>query len=325
MKLNDVLETLHYAHLASQAVFIWGKPGLGKTEIVKQYAFQKKMPLIKFMAPTTDLIHLTGALTIDEKTAQFIPLAIWPKPSDILLIDEFPQAPQSLQNGFSSLLLDQELDNIKLPKGSLVVATGNRQEDRCATNKVPEHIINRALHIEADTSSEEWLIWASKTQIDTRIIGFGHFRPELLNNFIPQMGGKPYATYRSWHMLSNVLDKGLPEKLLYETTKGLVGEAAAIEFCAFVKLMGNLPDPKAVLANPANFEPPSDLGQLYAITSALASYVNDKKSAETLFVIEKKLPREFGVLLIKQTHSRYSLKTLKVFQAWCVENAGLII
>ena len=222
----------------------------GKTEAVYQYAAQAGLPLVKVFAPTADLISVMGALSVNKETneASFVPLNKWitDKPC-IVLIDELPQAPTSIQNAFSDLLLNKTIGDTQLHPGSFIIATGNRASDRAGTNKIPTHVINRCFHLYPETSADEWLDYAVTNKYDSRIIGFGHFRKDLLHNFDADNAQKPYATFRSWSMVNKILAAGLPDNLILDAATGIVGEGAGLEFDAFCKLSKGLQDPKKLL------------------------------------------------------------------------------
>jgi hypothetical protein len=310
------------------SAWIHGAPGIGKTESVYQYAKLAGLPVIKAFAPTMDIIDVKGALSINSETQQatFSPLSKWisDKPV-IVLLDELPQAPTSIQNALSDLLLNHEVGELKLHKDSFVVATGNRQTDRAGTNRVPSHVINRCWHIYADTSPDEWLDWAIKNDVHKDVIAFGNFRKEMLHNFKPELANAPYATYRSWVMLSDVLKAKLPSSLIPEASLGLVGEAASIEFTAFCSLSANLPKPEDILANPSGFVIPTDMGILYAVVISVALAVN-KDTADAYFEFLDLLQPEFAVMGMRTTYQSYSaISKAKPYFGWMQKHKTLVL
>lgn len=328
MKISTIPVMLKHCHEANQNVMIWGPPGIGKTTIVEQYAESMKMPLIYADAPLMDLLDLKGALSVKDDEAKFLPLTLWPKEDDdpvIVLVDELPQAVPAIQNGFSKLLLRNEMGEMVLPKGSFVVATGNRMEDRAATHRMPSHITNRVMHVNLEQNNEDWLTWALNNGIDTKILAFGRFRPELLYNFDPDKAQKPYATYRSWVALSEWLKTNPPTDLIFEGACGEVGEGAASEFSAFLRVYQDLPDPKDVLANPEKAAVPSEMSTLYALTMALASAV-DKSTADNFFIFADRLPPEFSVLMVKTASAKFKgVQKSKGFTQWVMNNQKIIL
>lgn len=328
MRMSQIPDLLETAHKAGISVFLKGAPGCGKTSAVRQYADKIKYRLISVHAPLTDPLDIKGLPTVENNEARFLPLSMWPQESDapvVVLIDELPQCVPSIQNAYSQLLIDKQIGNLKLPKGSFVIATGNRKEDRAATSNIPSHIVNRVLHINVDTVAEDFLDWAVDNKIDPMVIGFGRWRPDCLHTFDPKNSQEPYATYRTWEMVSNFLKNSKHDQILYEALSGLIGEGPTSEFVAFKRLYLDLPDPKVTLANPELAYIPSDPATLYALTTAIASIIN-KDNADNLMVLAKRLPTEYAVLMVKTAHKLYAdLRKCKAFQSWALENGNLIV
>jgi hypothetical protein len=329
MNLQETISMLSFAHKANVAAWLHGMPGIGKTQAVYQYAAQTGLPLVKVFAPTADLITVMGALSInkDSNEASFLPLNKWitDRPC-IVLIDELPQAATAIQNAFSDLLLNKCVGDTQLHPDSFIIATGNRAEDRAGTNRIPAHVVNRCWHMYPETTADEWLNWATDQKYDERIIGFGHFRKELLHNFDPNQAQKPYATFRSWSMVNEVLSVGLPDNLILNAVSGIVGEGAGLEFDAFCKLSKSLQDPIGLLTNPGTFIPPTELSGLYAISTAIAMNV-EKATAENFFVLMGQLPAEFQVLSTMTALRRCKdvITKTKGYLKWASTNHAIII
>ena len=318
-----------FAHKANVAVWIHGAPGTAKTASVYEYAAKVGLPLVKVFAPTADLITVMGALSVNKETneASFLPLNKWivDKPC-IVLIDELPQAPVAIQNAFSDLLLNKTIGDTQLHPESFIIATGNRQEDRAGTNRIPTHIVNRCFHMYPELTGDEWLNWATDNKYDERIIGFGHFRKELLHNFDANQAQKPYATFRSWSMVNELLRVGLPDNMILNAASGIVGEGAGLEFDSFCKLSKSLQDPVGLLKNPGTFIPPTELSGLYAISTAIAMNV-DKATAENFFVLMDQMPTEFQVLgtMTALRRSKEIIVKTKGYLKWASTNHAIII
>jgi hypothetical protein len=329
MNLHDTINMLQYAHKANVAVWIHGAPGIGKTAAVYEYAASTGLPLVKVFAPTADLISVMGALSVNKDTneASFVPLNKWitDRPC-VVLIDELPQAPVAIQNAFSDLLLNKTVGDTQLHPGSFIIATGNRAEDRAGTNRIPAHIVNRCCHLYPETSADEWLDYATDHGYDERIIGFGHFRKDLLHNFDANAAQKPYATYRSWSMVNEILATGLPDNLIGQAAQGIVGEGPGLEFHEFCKLAKSLQDPVKLLANPDSFIPPTELSGLYAISTAIALNVT-KPTVENFFKLVDKVPAEFQVLTVMTAvrKDQSIITKAKGYLTWVSKNHSLVI
>jgi len=294
----------------------------------REVADELNLKLVQIAAPLVDLLDLKGALSVQDGKAQFLPLNMWPKETDapvLVLIDELPQAVPAIQNGFSQLLIDNQMSELTLPEGSMVVATGNRLEDKAATHRMPSHITNRVVHITLDTDHDSWLDWALENGVHPMIAGFAKWRPELLYTFDAATAHKPYATYRSWMQADALLKTNPPESLRYDLIRGVLGEDVAIEFSAFWKLYSKLPDIDQIFANPESADVPNETSTLYALASAMASKVGPK-TYKPYFDYVNRMPTEFAVMSVKlAAKMNKGLTSCKPFTAWAIKHRDVIL
>jgi hypothetical protein len=327
MKLSDLKDALDSAHKAGLSALVKGAPGIGKTTAVRDYAKRAKLNLINIHAPLSDLLDIKGALSVQEGVAQFLPLVKWPREKDkpaLILIDEFPQCVQAIQNGYSQLLIERIMGEIVLPKGSFVVATGNRKKDKAATHNYPAQITSRVVHLEIDLDHAGFLDWGVPNGIHPQIIAFGRFRQDALFTFDPKQSQEPYACYRTWEYASNLLKTKPKEHLLPELIAGVVGEGPAYEFMAFRRTYENLPTAKETLNSPNAMIIPEDVATLYAITTSVA-YTVDDSTVDNFFKFAERLDKEFQVLMVKTAKGNYPrIIKAKAFSAWARANSQLL-
>lgn len=310
MKLSQLPNALRIAHTAGRSVYIKGAPGIGKTSAVRQFADMTGMPLIHIHAPLVDLLDIKGVISTAGDSAKFLPLNIWPKSTDapvVILIDELAQAVAAIQNAFSQLLIDHQMGDIKLPAGSMVIATGNRREDKAATHNMPSHVINRLLHISLDYSVDDFVAWAAVNELVGEVISFIKYRPNLLHTFDAKDAQRTYASPRSWEYASDLL-KAMSdlhdESSLLEILSGVVGEGEASEFVAYRGLYHSLQDPREVLRDPKKASVPKKESEMYAISTSIALIV-DRDTRENFYIYLDRLPIEFAVMSLKTAKARW--------------------
>lgn len=328
MKISQIPSLLETCHKAGISVLLKGAPGTAKTAAVRQYAKQAKLKLIHIHGPLTDQLDIKGLPTVANGEAKFLPLNIWPEETDapvIVLIDELPQCVPTIQNAYSQLLIDHKIGGTQLPKGSFVVATGNRREDKAATSNIPSHIVNRVLHVTVDCHAEDFLDWAIINKIDPMIIAFGRFQPNNLHTFDPKNTQEPYATYRTWEKASDFIKVCKDDTILYEALSGLVGPGPTGEFIAFKRLYMDLPDPQTVLANPELAIIPNDPAILYALTTACATACENSQCSNLIRLAER-LPTEYAVLMIRTARKILpSLAKAEGMRDWAMKNKDVIL
>ena len=71
-------------------------------------------------------------------------------------------------------------------------------------------------------------------------------RPDLLHAFDPEAKEKAFCCPRTWEIVSNVVNQrgNLDPTVERALFRGTVGEAAAVEFSAFLKVWRELPHPR---------------------------------------------------------------------------------
>jgi hypothetical protein len=232
----------------------------------------------------------------------------------IFLIDELSQADQSAQKILANLIQEREIHGQRLKDGWAIVSTGNRTTDRAGANRLLSHLGNRITRVSLDVSLDDWTIWALNNNVKTEVIAFIRFRPELLNSFDSQHEINP--TPRSWvEGVSSALGV-IPDTLEFPVFQGDVGEGAAAEFVAFLKIFRKLPSPDAIILNPSKAEVPSDPATLYALCGALVQKTTVDNFGRVMSYIGR-MPQEFSVLFIRDAIRKCpDLQNSKDFIVW---------
>nr|MCR4562737.1 AAA family ATPase [Bacilli bacterium] len=243
------------------SVMLWGQPGVGKSQGVRQIAAeieketQKKVVVTDVRLLLFNPIDLRGIPVANEERT----LAVWLKPKifamdssddvvNILFLDEISAAPQSVQAAAYQITLDRAVGEHKLPDNCIVMAAGNRTSDKSVANKMPKALANRLLHLEIKTSFKAWRDWAFRKKVNPMVIGFLSWKNSYLNTFDPSKDELAFATPRSYEMLSNLLwvnkDKDVED--LFPLISGLIGTGIASEFVTWCKTYKDLPKPKDI-------------------------------------------------------------------------------
>lgn len=310
MRPSDVARALQGLVKARRPAFLWGPPGLGKSSIVKQTAKALGMELIDLRAVLLDPVDLRG-LPVVTKGSDGASLADWAPPKflplagqvggkkGIIFADELAQAAPLVQSAFLQGILDHRIGEAVLDPDWVWVAASNRQEDRAGAHRVISPLLNRFVHLDVEVSLEDWMNWALHNGIRPEVRSFLQWKNILLD-FDPSRNERAFPTPRSWEFVSNLLGT-TPADLQHHVFAGTVGEGAAVEFTAFCRIYLNLPDPDAVLANPASFKVPDDPSVLFALVGALVERMKtaSKEKLRNFVVVIGRLPQEFGMLAFR--------------------------
>jgi len=297
------------------SIMLWGPPGVGKSQGVRQLAQAIETETGKNVAITDvrlllfNPIDLRGIPTANaDKT-----LAIWLKPQifqmdesektvNILFLDEISAAPQSVQAAAYQITLDRVVGEHKLPENCLVIAAGNRVTDKSVAFKMPKALANRLCHIEVKSDFDSWKRWAVPAGINEKVMGFLTFRQTSLDQFGTD-DMLAFPTPRSWEMVSNILNSvsGSIEEV-YPLIAGCIGSGTAIELRTWAKVYDTLPSMEDIFAGRCDTVPKST-DSLYAVVSTMVAYARRRMDDMTSIVhslnYALKLPPDFATILIK--------------------------
>lgn len=273
------------------SVMLWGPPGVGKSQAVRQLAKRiteetgKQVNITDVRLLLFNPIDLRGIPTANaDKT-----LAVWLRPQifnmdpddgvvNILFLDEISAAPQSVQAAAYQITLDRVVGEHRLPENCIVIAAGNRTTDKAVAYKMPKPLANRMLHFEVQKNSDSWLEWAVQSGINEKVLGFLSFRPDMLMNFEPGSEDLAFATPRSWEMVSNILNHISPDvEKVYHQIAGLIGTGTAIEFRNWATVYSKLPDIEAIFDGRPTKETVKELDVLHALCAAMTTYAREHK------------------------------------------------
>jgi len=292
------------------SLFLWGPPGIGKSRIVEDVADELDVGCIDFRLILCDPTDLRGLPMPykNEKTGE--QSVAWIPPEELprtgkgfLFFDDFPTAPPLVQGAaYQIAIRPHQLGPYELPEGWVIIAAGNRIEDRSLAKPIPKALANRFRHIELDVNIDDWTEWAIWHNIDPNIIGFLKFRDGLLFDFKPEGHENAFPTPRSWEMASRTL--GLPGRVMAETLEGTIGKGATSEFMSFLKMQTQLPDLNLILTGKDLTFVPTRTDLKYCLVSSLAARAKDVKQMENCLKYSYALPKEFCVFLVTMMVAR---------------------
>ena len=167
---------------------IWGTHGLGKTEMVKDYAKQRGWKF-SYIAPAQfeEMGDLHGMPYVSEspkgvKRTLFSPPDWVPMEEGpgILLIDDINRADDRILRGCMQLLQNYELSSWKLPQKWLIVSTANPEGADYSVTPMDDAMLTRMLHVTMKFDVETWAEWAMQEGLDSRGIDFLLTYPEVV-------------------------------------------------------------------------------------------------------------------------------------------------
>ena len=274
------------AFKVKRPVFLWGPPGIGKSEVV------------------SEITEELGGFMIDLRMAQMEPTDIrgipffnkdigkmdWAPPVDLpdeelasqypivcLFLDEMNSAAPAVQAAGYQLILNRRVGKYKLPDNVVIVAAGNRDSDKGVTYRMPMPLANRFLHIEMRPDFASWQNWAVNKGIHKDVVGYLSFAKQDLYDFDSKSSSRAFATPRSWCFVSDLLndEEDTDSDTLFNLVAGSVGEGLAVKFMAHRKVAGQMPEPSDILAGKVKELRVKEVSAMYSLTISLCYELKD--------------------------------------------------
>jgi hypothetical protein len=266
-------------------MFLWGPPGIGKSEVVAQITQELGGFMIDLrlgqMDPTDirgipffnkDLGKMDWAPPIDlpdEELASQYPIVV-------LFMDEMNSAAPAVQAAAYQLVLNRRIGKYRLPDNVVMVAAGNRESDKGVTYRMPTPLANRFVHVEMRADFAVWQEWAVLNGIHKDVVGYLSFAKQDLYDFDAKSSSRSFATPRSWTFVSELLeDEDLDDTTATDLIAGTIGEGLAVKFQAHRKISGKLPRPEDILSGKEKELQVKEVSAMYSLVISLCYELKD--------------------------------------------------
>ena len=324
---NGAKRSIRRAFKKQRPIFIWGPPGIGKSEVVHQIGDEyKKALVIDIRLSLWEPTDIKGIPYFDSTQGKMV----WAPPVElpdeatakkydviILFMDEMNSAPPAVQAAAYQLILNRRVGTYQLPKNVVIVAAGNREADKGVTYRMPAPLANRFVHLEMKVDFDDWFSWASENRLHQDVVGYISFSKKDLYDFDPKSPSRSFATPRSWSFVSELLEDDDDENTTTDLVSGAVGEGLAVKFMAHRKVASKLPKPIDILDGKVKELETKEISAMYSLTVSLcyelkeACDKNDKKFDSKVnnflrFAMDN-FDTELVVMGIKLALTQYSL------------------
>ena len=276
---NKAKNSIRHAIAKKRPIFLWGPPGIGKSDIVKQITENlSNSHLIDVRLSLWEPTDIKGIPYYDAKQSKMV----WAPPSElpdeemashfdhiVLFLDEMNSAAPAVQAAAYQLILNRRVGQYKLPDNVLIVAAGNREADKGVTYRMPAPLANRFIHLELAVDFDDWAQWATDNRIHRDVVGYLTFAKKDLYDFDPKSPSRSFATPRSWSFVSELLEDDLDENTTMDLVSGAIGEGLAIKFLAHRKYASELPNPTDILDGKVKELKTKEISAMYSLTVSL--------------------------------------------------------
>ena len=275
---NNAKKAIIRAFKKKRPLFVWGPPGIGKSDIVHQIGDTMEALVIDIRLSLWEPTDIKGIpyYAANDNTMKWAPPTELPDAKTakkhkyiILFLDEMNSAAPAVQAAAYQLILNRKVGSYVLPDNVLIVAAGNRDADKGVVYRMPAPLANRFVHLEMKVDFDDWFQWATENKIHTDVVGYLTFAKKDLYDFDPKSPSRSFATPRSWSFVSELLEDDDDENTTTDLVSGAVGEGLAVKFMAHRKMASQLPDPSDILSGKEKELKTKEISAMYSLTVSL--------------------------------------------------------
>jgi len=275
-------KSIRKALTTRRPVFLWGPPGIGKSDIVKQIGEDAKREVIDVRLALWEPTDIKGIPYYNSDLGKMVwappaELPTDPESTAIIFLDELNSAPPAVQAAAYQLVLNRRVGTYALPKGVDIIAAGNREGDRGVTYRMPSPLANRFIHLEAKVDFDDFQDWATLNKVHPEVVGYVGFAKQDLYDFDPKGSSKAFATPRSWVFVSDLLkDDDTDQDTLHNLIAGAIGDGLSVKFMAHRKIAGKLPKADDILDGKVKDLQIKEVSAMYSLTVSLCYELKDR-------------------------------------------------
>jgi hypothetical protein len=289
IKSTDIPYVLADCYKANITPLFSGRPGIGKTELVRagaanmSQAYGEEFGVYEAHLASYSEVDIRGFLIPDGGESRFT-RPDYMRVTDqhqrgILFFDEFMQAEHAVQKAVAPLILDRKVGEHALKAGWMIAVAGNGIDDGAGANELLTHVTNRIMLIEVSPPDvQEWVIWAANAGLPPELIAFAQMCPhDVLECEIPKQANTPYCTPRSiarTGILANNRPGGIVEMMRSDLgiamCSGLIGQGVTVQLKAAVETATRITPFEVMMAHPDTAPVPDKLDEQYIAVMMVA-------------------------------------------------------
>ena len=257
----------------------------------------------------------------------------------ILMIDEYGKANPAVKLALLRLMLERKIGSYTLHPDSIIFATTNLGAEGVG-DLLPPHARNRITVITArKPSNMEWIEYGINNDFDHTLLGWAKDNPQLFLSFEdvrdpdenpyiyhPKAQRAAFFTPRSGEAASDILKQRdmFDDQTLTATLMGTIGDRAAMDLMAFVKLADQLPSLQSIKDDPKSAKVPDSAAAVCMVVyRTLASLEKDWLDAWMDYMprLDKEAQGMFANGVRAPKFSKQAMvMTNKKFTKWAMDN-----
>ena len=261
----------------------------------------------------------------------------------IVMLDEYGKANPAVKQGLTAFMLERKLGSSKLHPDSIVFCTTNLGAEGVGDLLVA-HQRNRVTVVTVKKpTNTDWIEWGINHGIDHSLLGWVKDTPQLFADFRdmkdpdenpyafhPKAAGRAaFVTPRSLEAASDILKQRhlMDDMTVTAALMGTIGDRAAMDMMAFVKLADQLPSLESIKKDPLNAKIPTSASAVCMVVyRSLAVLERDWIDAWMTYMdrLDKEAQGMFANGVRSPKYSKQSLvMTNAKFTSWAKDNGYL--
>lgn len=357
-KLKDLAPILVRAYIAKTPVYLRGKPAIGKTQTIDAFVEAMKGRIADFRswlfyAPTMSPMDIqASAPDYDRGTLRLfnneaLPNAyVDPDMKGVIFFGELPNADQTTTKLLQKYINGEDMNGVlRKPDGVMVIADGNRIEDKSSTQQQGRAFLSRFMQLEAYSDATDNIEYAAKHSWHPFVQTFFKENPSLIDNYdevfettdaarqrskeARQSNGADHmseegkqgiwANMRSWKRISDLetaADQLKTTVTLGELT-GCVGHGVGTAYHTHKAMFSRLASFEEVMAKPDTVAVPTKMDEMFALAMLVAARCADTQ-LDAVHTFGSRLPLEMQATILRNLSARrnFNLVGTEAYVRW---------
>lgn len=357
IRLKELSPILVRNYIAGVNTFVRGKPAIGKTATINAFVEQmrKRVPDFKvwnFYAPTMSPMDIqasapnyeSGLLTMYNNAA--LPNAYSdPDLKGVVFFGELPNTDPATSKLLQKYINGECMSGVlRKPDGVMVIADGNRIEDKSSVQQQGRAFMSRFEHLEAYTDASDNTEYAAKNAWHPFVQTFFKDNPALIDNYdevfettaaarqrgtAKQTNGGDqmseegklgiWANMRSWERISKkeyAADE-LKSPVTLAEAAGNLGAGVAAQYEAHKKILNGLTSFDDIMADPKHAAMPKAMDETYSLAMLVALRCTEKQ-LDKVYEFGKRMAPELQAVILRTMATRkgFNLAASEAYKLW---------
>lgn len=373
IRLKDMPLVLVTNFLAKTNTFMRGKPAIGKSKSIEEFVLemQKRVPhfvIGRFYAPTMSPMDICASAPLEgtnklkmyanealpnvystyERVGENGQIETYSGADMVgaVFFGELPNADPATVRLLQKYINGEDMSGaLRKPDGVVVIADGNRLEDKSGVQQQGRAFLSRFEQIETFTDADDNMAYAAKNSWHPNVQTFFKDNPALIDNYdeVFEMQGAAlqrsgqqrnsngsnqqteegklgiWANMRAWERISNkeyAADQ-MNHKVTQAEVAGNVGTAVAAQYEAHRKIFANMASFDQIIADPDGVALPDKPDERYMLAMMVALRAKSEQMG-SVRVFGQRMPLEFQAVILRTMSTRkgFNLTATSDYLMW---------